>query len=132
MCCAILQVGINSAGIEYSAISLLSSLLLLYLAFALNKFKLDKRVGRVCLLMYAVFLILASLIELNAFFRVNLPTCGRWILQDAECSCKCYAIMSVSFLHYSFLHGIIRKYIFIQSCGDWLVTIGRSQRWIIL
>ncbi|XP_056642166.1 sodium/potassium/calcium exchanger 3 isoform X1 [Diorhabda sublineata] len=70
-------VGINSAGIEYSAISLLSTLLMLYVAFALNKFQLDKRVGRVCLLMYAVFLILASLIELNAFFRVNLPTCGR-------------------------------------------------------
>ncbi|XP_072376378.1 sodium/potassium/calcium exchanger 3 isoform X1 [Diabrotica undecimpunctata] len=70
-------VGINSAGIEYSAISLLSTLLMLYIAFALNKFQLDKRVGRVCLLMYAVFLTLASLIELNAFFRVNLPTCGR-------------------------------------------------------
>lgn len=70
-------VGINSAGIEYSAISLLSTLLMLYVAFALNKFQLDKTVGRVCLLMYAVFLILASLIELNAFFRVNLPTCGR-------------------------------------------------------
>ncbi|XP_050306855.1 sodium/potassium/calcium exchanger 3 isoform X2 [Anthonomus grandis grandis] len=69
-------VGINSAGIEYSAISLLSSLLLLYGAFALNKFRLDKRVGLICLLMYAVFLIFASLIELNAFFRVNLPTCG--------------------------------------------------------
>ncbi|KAJ8981088.1 hypothetical protein NQ317_005485, partial [Molorchus minor] len=70
-------VGINSAGIEYSAISLLSTLLMLYVAFALNKFKLDRRVGRVCLLMYAVFLILATLIELNAFFRVNLPTCPR-------------------------------------------------------
>ncbi|XP_022904797.1 sodium/potassium/calcium exchanger 4 isoform X4 [Onthophagus taurus] len=70
-------VGINSAGIEYSAISLLSSLLLLYVVFALNKFKLDKKVGRICLLMYVVFLILASLIELNAFFRVNLPTCQR-------------------------------------------------------
>ncbi|KAH1013789.1 hypothetical protein HUJ04_002733 [Dendroctonus ponderosae] len=70
-------VGINSAGIEYSAISLLSSLLMLYVVFALNKFRLDKRVGLICLLMYAVFLILASLIELNAFFRVNLPTCGR-------------------------------------------------------
>ncbi|KAK4879620.1 hypothetical protein RN001_007766 [Aquatica leii] len=70
-------VGINSAGIEYSAISLLSTLLMLYIAFSLNKFKLDKRVGRACLMMYAAFLILASLIELNVFFRVNLPTCGR-------------------------------------------------------
>ncbi|XP_030747873.1 sodium/potassium/calcium exchanger 3 isoform X1 [Sitophilus oryzae] len=70
-------VGINSAGIEYSAISLLSSLLILYGAFALNKFRLDKRVGLICLLMYGVFLLLASLIELNVFFRVNLPTCDR-------------------------------------------------------
>ncbi len=71
-------VGINSAGLEYSAISLLSTLLMLYVAFSLNKFKLDRKVGHTCLLMYAVFLILASLIELNVFFRVNLPTCGRW------------------------------------------------------
>ena len=70
-------VGINSAGLEYSAISLLSTLLMLYVAFSLNKFKLDRKVGNACLLMYAVFLILASLIELNVFFRVNLPTCGR-------------------------------------------------------
>ncbi|XP_052871856.1 sodium/potassium/calcium exchanger 3 [Anopheles cruzii] len=70
-------VGINSAGLEYSAISLLSTLLMLYIAFWLNKFKLDRRVGNACLIMYAVFLILASLIELNVFFRVNLPTCGR-------------------------------------------------------
>lgn len=70
-------VGINSAGLEYSAISLLSTLLMLYIAFSLNKFKLDRRVGNACLIMYAVFLILASLIELNVFFRVNLPTCVR-------------------------------------------------------
>ncbi|XP_021705970.1 sodium/potassium/calcium exchanger 5 isoform X1 [Aedes aegypti] len=70
-------VGINSAGLEYSAISLLSTLLMLYIAFWLNKFRLDRRVGYACLIMYAVFLILASLIELNVFFPVNLPTCVR-------------------------------------------------------
>lgn len=70
-------VGINSTGLEYSAISLLSTLLMLYVAFSLNKFRLDRRVGNACLIMYAVFLILASLIELNVFFTVNLPTCGR-------------------------------------------------------
>ncbi|KAK6639954.1 hypothetical protein RUM43_008231 [Polyplax serrata] len=70
-------VGINSRGLEYSAISLLSSLLLLYATFYSNQFKLDRKVGQICLLMYAVFLILASLIELNVFFDVNLPTCGR-------------------------------------------------------
>lgn len=70
-------VGINSYGLEYSAISLLGTLLLLYIAFYLNKFRLDRRVGNACLIMYATFLISASLIELNVFFTVNLPTCGR-------------------------------------------------------
>lgn len=70
-------VGINSSGLEYSAISLLGTLLLLYISFSLNKFKLDRKVGNACLIMYAMFLITASLIELNVFFTVNLPTCGR-------------------------------------------------------
>ncbi|XP_055910065.1 sodium/potassium/calcium exchanger 3 isoform X1 [Eupeodes corollae] len=70
-------VGINSAGLEYSAITLLSTLFLLYITFSCNKFKLDKKVGMACLVMYLVFLVFASLIELNVFFRVNLPTCGR-------------------------------------------------------
>ncbi|KAF4531115.1 hypothetical protein B566_EDAN011140 [Ephemera danica] len=39
--------------------------------------KQDRKVGIACLGMYACFLILASLIELNVFFVVNLPTCGR-------------------------------------------------------
>ncbi|XP_020283741.1 sodium/potassium/calcium exchanger 3 [Pseudomyrmex gracilis] len=72
-------ISINSGGLEYSAISLLSTLMLLYIAFASNKFQLDRKVGRACLCMYAVFLILASLIELNVFFMVNLPTCQRTV-----------------------------------------------------
>lgn len=71
-------VGINSRGLEYSAISLLSTLLLLYATFSCNKFQLDRKVGQACLIMYGMFLVLASLIELNVFFMVNLPTCGRW------------------------------------------------------
>jgi Ca2+/Na+ antiporter len=70
-------IAINSRGLEYSAISLLSTLLLLYVTFSCNKFKLDRKVGIACLVMYALFLIFASLIELNVFFVVNLPTCGR-------------------------------------------------------
>lgn len=70
-------VKINSSGITYSAISLLSTLVALYLSIALNKFKLDWKVGLTCLLMYMGFLTLASLIELNVFFPVNLPTCDR-------------------------------------------------------
>lgn len=70
-------VKINSMGLEYSAISLLSTLLLLYLTFWFNKFKLDAAVGRACLAMYAMFLVLATLIELNVFFTVNVGTCKR-------------------------------------------------------
>lgn len=66
---------INSTGLSYSTISLLSSLLALYFTLAVNKFRLDWKVGLVCALLYTVFLILASLIELNFFFQVNLPVC---------------------------------------------------------
>ncbi|CAB3361728.1 Hypothetical predicted protein [Cloeon dipterum] len=66
---------IQSSGLEYSAISLLSSLFLLYMTFFCNKFRLDHKVGIVCLIMYVCFLVLASVIELNVFFVVNLPTC---------------------------------------------------------
>ncbi|KAJ0183864.1 hypothetical protein K1T71_000287 [Dendrolimus kikuchii] len=75
-------VKINSMGLEYSAISLLSTLLLLYLTFWFNKFKLDAAVGRACLAMYAMFLVLATLIELNVFFPVNVRTCKRTELRS--------------------------------------------------
>ncbi|XP_021925968.1 sodium/potassium/calcium exchanger 4-like isoform X2 [Zootermopsis nevadensis] len=68
---------INSGGMAYSAVSLFSTLFLLYAAFFFNDFKLDYKVGVVCLFMYVVFLIMATLIELNTFFLVNLPVCGQ-------------------------------------------------------
>ncbi|KAK9869625.1 hypothetical protein WA026_003372 [Henosepilachna vigintioctopunctata] len=68
---------INSSGITYSAISLLSTLILFYGGLYLNKFRLDWKIGLGCLLLYLGFLTLASLIEMNIFFPVNLPTCDR-------------------------------------------------------
>lgn len=108
-------VNINSRGLEYNAISLLSTLLLFYVVFALNKFKLDRKVspamkknlhssdvpidlsiffiyfknskfffqvGLTCLFMYIIFVVFATLIELNVFFVVNLPTCQKksWVI----------------------------------------------------
>ncbi|XP_017785419.1 PREDICTED: sodium/potassium/calcium exchanger 4-like isoform X2 [Nicrophorus vespilloides] len=70
-------IDINSGGLTYSALSLLSTLVMFYLSLLFNKFKLDWKVGLTCLLMYIGFLSLASLIELNTFFPVNLPTCDR-------------------------------------------------------
>lgn len=69
------QIVLNSSGITYSAISLLSTLVGLYVALALNRFKLDWKIGVTCLCMYVSFLAFASVIELNVFFPVNLPTC---------------------------------------------------------
>ncbi|XP_023715511.1 sodium/potassium/calcium exchanger 4 isoform X2 [Cryptotermes secundus] len=70
-------VQINSGGMGYSAILLFSSLLVLYLTFLFNDFKLDKKVGTIFLVVYVVFLIMAALLELNTFFPVNLPVCGQ-------------------------------------------------------
>lgn len=65
----------NSAGLSYSAVCLLSTLFGLYISFAINKFKLDWKIGLTCSVMYIAFLIFASLVELNYFFEVNLPIC---------------------------------------------------------
>ncbi|CAH0746111.1 unnamed protein product [Diatraea saccharalis] len=66
---------INSSGLSYSAISLLTTLFTLYGSLALNKFQLDWKIGVTCIVVYIGYLIFASLIELNVFFLVNLPIC---------------------------------------------------------
>ncbi|XP_026759569.1 sodium/potassium/calcium exchanger 3-like [Galleria mellonella] len=71
-------VSLNSSGISYNAISLLSTLFALYGCLALNKFQLDWKIGTTCAIAYVGFLIIATLIELNVFFVVNLPTCLHW------------------------------------------------------
>ncbi|XP_014489069.1 PREDICTED: sodium/potassium/calcium exchanger 4-like [Dinoponera quadriceps] len=68
-------VQINSQGLVYSSISLFSTLIILYGSLSFNKFKLNRTVGMICLVMYVIFLIFASVIELNTFFVVNLPIC---------------------------------------------------------
>ncbi|KAK9304406.1 hypothetical protein QLX08_004192 [Tetragonisca angustula] len=67
---------INSQGLVYSSISLFSTLTILYLSLLIGKFKLTRTVGIVCLVMYVIFLIFASILELNMFFVVNLPVCA--------------------------------------------------------
>ncbi|XP_026333087.1 sodium/potassium/calcium exchanger 4-like [Hyposmocoma kahamanoa] len=68
-------ISLNSSGLSYSAISLLSTLFILYGCIALNKFQLDWRIGVTCSITYAGFLVLAAIIELNVLFVVNLPIC---------------------------------------------------------
>lgn len=69
-------VQINSSGLVYSTISLLTAVVLLYLVIVLFKFKLNLRVGLTCLLLYLGFLTIASLVEMNMFGMVNPPPCA--------------------------------------------------------
>ncbi|KAJ8264269.1 hypothetical protein GJAV_G00147210 [Gymnothorax javanicus] len=66
---------LNSRGLVFSVGLLLASVFLTVLGVHLNKWVLDRRLGIVCLLMYAVFLCFSILIEFNVFTFVNLPTC---------------------------------------------------------
>uniref|UniRef100_A0A3B1IVY0 Solute carrier family 24 member 3 n=1 Tax=Astyanax mexicanus TaxID=7994 RepID=A0A3B1IVY0_ASTMX len=66
---------LNSRGLIISVGLLLASVFLTVLGVHLNKWTLDKRLGILCLLMYAVFLCFSILIEFNVFIFVNLPTC---------------------------------------------------------
>lgn len=77
---------INSGGLEYSTMTLLLSLVVLYAILACNRFYLDKKVGIIALFLYCCFLVFASMFEMNVFFTVNLPTCEtdywvtKWLL----------------------------------------------------
>ena len=68
-------VEVNSDGLTYTVVSLLASLVILYLILIWGKFIITKLTGVVCLLVYSVFLSISILFELNVFFQVNLPMC---------------------------------------------------------
>ncbi|XP_059622496.1 sodium/potassium/calcium exchanger 3-like [Phlebotomus argentipes] len=68
-------VSLKSSGMTYTASLLLSALVGLYISLLFNRFKLDWKVGATCTFFYVLFLVVSSLIELNFFFPVNLPTC---------------------------------------------------------
>ena len=69
-------VQVNSEGLAYTVISLLASLIILYLILVSSRFVLSRTVAFVCLIIYAVFLTISLLFELNVFFIVNKPTCA--------------------------------------------------------
>ncbi|OAD52169.1 Sodium/potassium/calcium exchanger 4 [Eufriesea mexicana] len=69
------DVQIVSGALSYSVLSTVVCIIVLYAVIACFKFKLNKKVGIICLLLYTIFLIFAILVELNIFFPVNLPMC---------------------------------------------------------
>ncbi|XP_040206941.1 sodium/potassium/calcium exchanger 3 [Rana temporaria] len=66
---------LNSRGLIYSVALLLASLFVTVCGIRLNKWKLDKKLGVACLLLYSVFLCISILTEFNVFTFVNLPMC---------------------------------------------------------
>ncbi|XP_031832285.1 putative sodium/potassium/calcium exchanger CG1090 isoform X2 [Nomia melanderi] len=69
------HVNVTSRGLTYSTVSLLSTVIFLVLATHLNGWKLDRRYGVVLMLWYLVFIVFASLYELNIFGEMNPPVC---------------------------------------------------------
>ncbi|XP_076644341.1 putative sodium/potassium/calcium exchanger CG1090 [Halictus rubicundus] len=69
------HVNVTSRGLTYSTMSLLSTVVFLVLATHLNGWKLDRRYGVVLMLWYLVFIVFATLYELNVFGDMNPGAC---------------------------------------------------------
>lgn len=69
------SVEIVSGALSYSVLSIIVCVVAFYAVTAFCKYQLNKKVGIICLLLYTIFLVFAILIELNVFFKVNLPMC---------------------------------------------------------
>lgn len=65
----------SSAGVSFSAAVLLTLVLILYLFLAGFRWKLDLRVGLACLLLYAAYIVIACMYEMNVFGVVNNLLC---------------------------------------------------------
>ena len=63
-------------GLIYSTFSLFSTVIFLIVASHINGWKMDKRYGVVLMVWYFVFIVFASLYELNVFGDFNPPECA--------------------------------------------------------
>ncbi|XP_014489037.1 PREDICTED: sodium/potassium/calcium exchanger 3-like [Dinoponera quadriceps] len=69
------SIHIVSGALSYSVLSIIVCVIIFYAVLALCKYQLNKKVGVICLILYTIFLVFAILVELNVFFRANLPMC---------------------------------------------------------
>ncbi|XP_069622118.1 sodium/potassium/calcium exchanger 5 isoform X1 [Ranitomeya imitator] len=69
-------VEVNSTGITYTTISLLFSIVFVFVAVHVNGWKLDKKLGVLCLIMYLVFATLSILYELGIIGGMLVHSCG--------------------------------------------------------
>ncbi|GFQ64754.1 hypothetical protein TNCT_92981, partial [Trichonephila clavata] len=64
-----------SSVLSFAVATLLVTLVVFYMIFQLSNWKLNRMVGLICLLIYALFILFACLFEFNVFGYVNPPTC---------------------------------------------------------
>lgn len=69
------DVTIVSGALRFSVLSIVVCVIAFYAVTALYKYCLNKKVGAICLILYAIFLVFALSFELNVFYPVNLPMC---------------------------------------------------------
>lgn len=69
-------VEVNSSGLTYTAVSLICSIIFIFLAVHLNGWKLDKKLGAICLVMYLAFVIVSILYELGIIGNNPVKVCG--------------------------------------------------------
>ncbi|NWR40885.1 NCKX5 protein, partial [Regulus satrapa] len=67
---------VNSSGLTYTAISLICSVAFIFLAVHLNGWKIDKKLGTICLVLYLVFTVLSILYELGIIGNNPTRVCG--------------------------------------------------------
>jgi Ca2+/Na+ antiporter len=68
-------VEVYSAGLTYSSITLLTTVIFLLVSIHINGWKLDKKYGVLLMIVYVFFNILAVMYELNIFGYYHPPTC---------------------------------------------------------
>ncbi|XP_068245111.1 probable sodium/potassium/calcium exchanger CG1090 isoform X2 [Palaemon carinicauda] len=68
-------VPVESRGLTYSTVSLFATVVFLIGSTHLNGWKLDKKLGVVLMVWYLIFMLFASLYELNVFGYLNPPEC---------------------------------------------------------
>ncbi|XP_012940139.1 probable sodium/potassium/calcium exchanger CG1090 [Aplysia californica] len=71
------SVSITSRGLIYSSLTLLATVAFLLVSIGLNKWKLTRGYGVLCLFAYTIVVVLSCLYELNVFGDLNPPSCPR-------------------------------------------------------
>lgn len=64
-----------SSVLSFAVVTLLITLVIFFMIFQLSGWKLNRMVGLICLLIYALFILFACLFEFNVFGYMNPPTC---------------------------------------------------------